>query len=227
MRVLGYVRVSSAEQASSGLGLEAQRAALASYMAKLGAAIVAVFEDAGLSGGLSIEERPGLLAAVNALKKGDVLLVAKRDRLGRDVVAVALIERMVARKGARIVSTAGEGTETEDPTALLMRRIIDSFAEYERLLIGARTKAALAAKRARGERAGNVPFGFSANADGKLVDAPSERAVIAEVQRLRADGRTLRQVVRELRSQGVVGRTGRPLGLAQVHGLAHVGVAHS
>jgi DNA invertase Pin-like site-specific DNA recombinase len=69
----------------------------------------------------------------------------RKDRLGRDVVAVALVERLISRKGARLVSAAGEGTDSDDPTAILMRRIVDAFSEYERLLIGARTKAALRA----------------------------------------------------------------------------------
>ena len=83
-----------------------------------------------------------------------MLIVAKRDRLGRDVIAVAMIERLAERKGARILSAAGEGTEGSDPASMLQRRILDAFSEYERLIIGARTKAALKAKRARGEAAG-------------------------------------------------------------------------
>lgn len=58
------------------------------------------FVDAGTSGSLAIEDRPVLLDAVTALKRGDVLLVAKRDRLGRDVIAVAMIERLIAKRGA-------------------------------------------------------------------------------------------------------------------------------
>src|SRR5206468_4066133 len=68
--------------------------------------------------------RPVLLDAVAALKRGDVLLIAKRDRLGRDVIAVAMIERLIERKGARVVSAAGEGTDSNDPTVMLMRRIV-------------------------------------------------------------------------------------------------------
>ena len=82
------------------------------------------FINAGTSGGLAIEDRPVLLEAVAALKCGDVLLVAKRDRLGRDVIAVAMIERLVSKRGARVVSAAGEGTDSDDPSALLMRRLI-------------------------------------------------------------------------------------------------------
>jgi DNA invertase Pin-like site-specific DNA recombinase len=60
-----------------------------------------------------------------------VLLVAKRDRIGRlDPLPMAMIESAVRRKRARIVSAAGEGTENDDPSSILMRRMIDAFAEY-------------------------------------------------------------------------------------------------
>ena len=116
-------------------------------------------EDA-LSGGLPLAKRTTLLDALAALARGDVLLVAKRDRLSRgDMMTTAMIEAAVKRAGARIVSAAGEGTESDDPASVLMRRIVDAFGEYERLLIKARTRAALKAKKARGERYGQVPYG--------------------------------------------------------------------
>jgi DNA invertase Pin-like site-specific DNA recombinase len=132
--------VSTDKQADSGLGLEAQRAAVNTTAGRLGLPLASVLVDAGVSGALSAADRPVLLQAVGALRRGDALLVAKRDRLGRDVIEVALIERMIARRGARVVSAAGEGTDSTDPSGLLMRRLVDSFAEYERQLIGARTK---------------------------------------------------------------------------------------
>lgn len=219
MRAIGYIRVSTNEQAASGLGLDSQRAAIAGAASRLGCEPATVFEDAGFSGALSLEDRPGLLAAVEALRRGDVLVVAKRDRLGRDPIAVAMVDRLVARKGARVVSALEEGTNGDDPTNVLMRRMLDAFSEFERLLIGARTKAALRAKRSRGERAGNVPFGFRATETGKLVPESTEQEAIALVRSLRAEGLKLREVVAELDERGVVGRTGRPLGLAQVHAI--------
>jgi DNA invertase Pin-like site-specific DNA recombinase len=160
-RAFAYLRVSTDKQAESGLGLDAQRAGVTVCAARLGLPLVAVLTDAGTSGSLAIEDRPVLLDAVALLKRGDVLIVAKRDRLGRDVIAVAMIERLVTKRGARVVSAAGEGTDSDDPSGLLMRRLIDSFSEYERLIIGARTRSALAAKRRRGERiSGFLPFGY-------------------------------------------------------------------
>ena len=83
-------------------------------------------------------------------------MVAKRDRLARDMMLSCWIQKEVKRRGARVVSVAGEGTESDDPSAVLMGQMIDAFAQYERSIIGVRTAAALAAKRRRGEKTGGM-----------------------------------------------------------------------
>src|SRR5688572_11437977 len=83
-RAIGYVRVSTDQQRESGLGLEAQRAALEQSAERLRMQLDTVYIDAGLSGTLNVQQRPGLADALNALRRGDVLLVAKRDRIARD-----------------------------------------------------------------------------------------------------------------------------------------------
>jgi DNA invertase Pin-like site-specific DNA recombinase len=98
-----------------------------------------------------------------------------------------------------------------------LRTILDAAAAYERALIRQRTKAALKAKRARGERAGELPFGFALAPDGvRLEPAPTEQAVIAQVRALRAAGLSLRAVVAECAHAGLVSRAGKPLALTQV-----------
>src|SRR4051812_15524804 len=115
---IGYLRVSTEAQADSGLGLEAQQAAIEAAAARLGMPLVQSFTDSAVSGGLALEYRPGLLAALDGLGPGDALIVAKRDRLGRDVLHVSMIQRLIERKGARVVSAAGEGTEDDGPTSI-------------------------------------------------------------------------------------------------------------
>ena len=155
MAIIAYIRVSTDEQARSGLGLDAQLDAIT----KAVGIVQSVYRDEGYSG--SNPKRPALHQALNALDKGDILAVAKRDRLSRDMMLALWIEKEAKRRGASIVSAAGEGTESEEPTAVLMRRIVDAFAEYEKNIIGARTAAALEQKRERGEKTGgNVPFGY-------------------------------------------------------------------
>ncbi len=209
-RGIGYLRVSTDQQAESGLGLEAQEAAIRSAAARARLEIVTVFVDAGTSGKLAIEDRPVLMDAVGALRRGDVLLVAKRDRLARDVIAIALIERLIAKRGARVISAAGEGTDSDDPSGMLMRRLIDSFAEYERLIIGARTRAALAAKRRRGERVSRfAPFGYAIAIDGlTLIPVDEEQETMRMIKQRRAAGCSLRAIAAELNIVGLRTRAG-------------------
>lgn len=215
-----YLRVSTLDQVESGAGLAAQLDACQRFAKSQNADLDAVFEDKGVSGAKGLEARPGLLDAIATLNEGDVLVVAKRDRLGRDPIKVAMIESAVARKGARIVSTAGEGTDGDDPASVLMRRMIDAFAEYERLLIGARTKAALSAKKARGERTGAVPYGYRLASDGvHLAPIAEEQKVIAEARRLHEAGQSLRAIARELDRRGFVSRSGKTFLAEQVKRL--------
>jgi DNA invertase Pin-like site-specific DNA recombinase len=85
-----------------------------------------------------------------------ILLIATRDRLARDTFIAALVEQRVQKLGASIRAVDGSGN-TDTPEGLLVRRIVDAFAEYERLTIQARTKAALAVKRLHRERISRQP----------------------------------------------------------------------
>jgi DNA invertase Pin-like site-specific DNA recombinase len=226
-RVVIYLRVSTDEQAESGLGLEAQLAACRAVADRLGADIAAIHQDE-LTGATPLDRRPGLMDAIAAVGRGDLLLVAKRDRLARgDAMLTAMIEAAVRRRGARILSAAGEGTDDDDPASILMRRMIDAFAEYERLIIAARTRAALRAKSARGERAGQVPYGRRLSGNGPrsrkrdlptgLEPDPAEVATIALMLELRAAGRSLRAIARELDRRGHRTKLGAPWRQSTVH----------
>ncbi len=203
-----YLRVSTDEQTDSRAGLNAQLDSCRAYIGRNGAGQAEIFSDEGISGAAGIEKRPGLLQAIAALEKGDALLVSKRDRMGRDPIVTAMIESAISRKGARVVSAAGEGTDGNTPSDVLMRRMIDAFAEYERLIIKARTSSALQAKKARKERVGSIPYGYNITEDGiHLEENPAEQEVIAEIRRLRAAGLNLLAICRELDRQGFTTRT--------------------
>ena len=205
MATIAYLRVSTDKQADSGAGLDAQFDACL----KSAGSLAGTFRDEGVSGTASLDKRPALLAAIGALKKGDVLIVAKRDRLGRDPMVVAMIESAVTRKGARIVSAAGEGTDSDNPSDILMRRMIDAFAEYERLIIKARTKSALKAKKQRKERTGSIPYGYHLAADGvHLEQDEKEQEALRIVSLLRAEGLSLRAIADQLAARGFVSRRG-------------------
>ena len=203
MHAIAYLRVSTEEQADSRAGLEAQSDSCRRFALDLGAVLVGPFADEAVSGAAGLDKRPGLLQAIGELTRGDVFLVAKRDRLGRDPIAIAMIEAAVKRKGARIVSAAGEGTEGDDPTNVLMRRIVDAFAEYERLIIAARTRAALRAKIRRGHRCGKVRFGYDLADHGRtLMPNQAEQDALKIIHDLRQAGVSLRGIAIELTNRG-------------------------
>lgn len=212
---IAYIRASKEEQQ---LSPEAQRAAIEAWAAREGVQVAAWHVDQGVGGASPIEKRKALLEALGSLRdhKAGALVVAKRDRLARDPIIAAMVERLVSDSSARVISAAGEGNDVDDPSSVLMRRIVDAFAEYERLLISTRTRKALAVKKARGELTGQAPFGYKA-VDGKLVVDEGEQATIAAAKELRAGGLSVRSIATELEIRGVVGRTGKPLSHTQVH----------
>ncbi len=211
---IAYLRVSTEEQ---HLGPEAQRASIEGWARLRGVTVEGWHIDAGVSGASDLQDRPGLLCALDELvsRRAGVLVVARRDRLARDVVVAATIERAAKRKGATVVSADGVGNG-DAPADRFMRTILDGAAAYELELIRARTRAALQAKKARGERAGMVPFGFRALDDGKLLHAHAEQSVIDRVCELRREGFSLRGIVTTLEGEGTTARTGQPLQLTQV-----------
>jgi DNA invertase Pin-like site-specific DNA recombinase len=206
-RAIAYLRCSTDRQ---DLSPEVQRDAISVWAEREGVEVVAWHEDLGVSGGAELEQRPGLTAAVADLgpQGAGLLVVAKRDRLARDVLTAALVERLCERAGARVASADGTGNG-DTPEAALLRSMIDAFAAYERALIRSRTRAALAVKKAKGERVGGIPYGFRLGGNGKLVEDARERDAVALARRLRAEGRSLRAVAAGLASSGFQPRSGK------------------
>jgi DNA invertase Pin-like site-specific DNA recombinase len=159
MQVIAYVRASTEEQADSGAGLTAQRTAIEAECAHRGWKILETIEDAGYSA--KNLKRPGIQAALEQLDAGqaDGLVVAKLDRLSRSMLDfTALMARAQRRTAA-----APEGwalvaldcaVDTTTPAGEAMAHVLATFAQFERRLIGQRTKDALAAKKAQGVRLG-------------------------------------------------------------------------
>jgi DNA invertase Pin-like site-specific DNA recombinase len=220
---VAYIRVSTDDQR---LGPEAQRAAIETWAAREGVHVAAWHVDVGVSGATVIEARPGLCAALASLRDhaAGLLVVAKRDRIARDVVVAAMAERAAVASGARLV--AADGTANGDsPADAFMRTVIDGAAAYERGLIRARTKAALAAKSSRGERvSGGIPFGFRLATDSvHLEQVVQEQQTIARARMLASEDKSLREIASNLAIEGYVSRTGRPFAPTQVaRMLAHV-----
>lgn len=198
--VVALYRCSTDRQTDSGLGLEAQKEQVESFCARNGLTIVASYSDNGVSGKAPLEERIGLVSALSALVsfRAGGLIVAKMDRLSRDPLLAMTLERIVEKSGCRIISAAGEGTENNDPSQVLMRRILAAVAENESSVCAARIKAALQAKKARGERLGRPPFGFTTDGAGDITPVPRDIVIVVQVIQLRNEGKTLRSIATQL-----------------------------
>lgn len=203
---IAYVRVSTADQAESGAGLAAQRAAIETFAKANGLTVTAWHEDAGISGAADLEDRPALMAALGELRRGMAFIVAKRDRVARDTFTALVIEKAVSRKGAVILSADNLGNG-DGPADEFMRSILNATATFERSLIRSRTKAAMAAKRAAGQRVGEIPFGWDL-VSGRLVENAAEQKVIAAILDCRKAGMSLRQIAAILNDQETTTKKG-------------------
>lgn len=213
---VAYLRVSTEEQQ---LGPEAQRAAIEVWAQREGATIVAWHSDAGLSGASEIADRPALSAALADLRErgAGTLIVAKRDRIAREATIAGTVDRLAARDGARVLSADGVGNG-DTASDQFMRTILDAAAAFELAQIRARTKAALAAKRSRGERIGRIPRGMRLAADGRHLEPDEgERRTLARAAELRAAGASFGRIARQLADEGHRTRAGKAFHRADIH----------
>jgi len=159
-QAVAYYRVSTQRQGRSGLGLEAQRAAVARFAETEGITILGHFEEVETGKGSdALDRRPQLAAALAAARSAKCpVLVAKLDRLSRDV---AFIAGLMAQRVPFIVAELGADA---DP---FMLHLYAALAEKERRLIGERTRAALASRKSQGARLGNRQNASQAAALGR------------------------------------------------------------
>lgn len=210
---VAYLRASTAGQGQSTAD---QKAAIRAWAKREGITITSWHTDLGVSGGKGLEDRPALLSALESIASSSagLLVVAKRDRLARDVMASGFIELNVKRRGARIVSIAGEGTDGDTPQDLMMRGIVDVFAQFEKNVIQARTKAALAAKKSRGELCGKAMYGYMVEptvGDVKgtqLIEHGKEMEALIRLVLLRKEGLSIRKIAVKLTDEGFRSRRG-------------------
>src|SRR5215470_14470121 len=196
---ISYIRVSSEEQADSGLGLEAQRQRIAAYCTMKGLRLAKVFEDPGISGGKPLATRPAGSQLLAAAKKRKVLvIVAKLDRLFRSVADAATVIADFDKRGIRLVALA-EGFDLRNPYGRAMAQMASVFAELERALIQERTRSAMDVKRSRGERiSGHAPYGWDFGSGGLLLKNRREQRIIARMRRLRTAGMSFRGIATRL-----------------------------
>jgi DNA invertase Pin-like site-specific DNA recombinase len=187
-RVIGYIRVSTEEQHSSGAGLAVQREQIVRECERRGWHLVDVVEDAGYSA--KDLKRPGVQAALEVLRlrAADTLVVHKLDRLSRSLLDFSGVMATAQRQGWALLALDC-AVDTSTPAGEAMANVLATFAQFERRLISQRTKDALAIKRAQGVRLGR-PRSLPA----ELVERISEE---------RRSGRTLAAIATGLNEDNV------------------------
>jgi len=201
-----YTRFSPRRNADNCESCETQADLCTAYCIQHGYHVTGTYEDRGRSG--DEEDRPGLWAAIDALPRGGVLVAYKPDRLARSVYLSECIRRAVERRRGRVETVSG-GTNGETDEEVLMRQILQAFAEYEKKVIAARTRAAMRRHQAAGRRmSSNPPYGHAIDPHDatRLVEDPDEQDTIARILRLAADGHGPGTIARMFNQSGIRAR---------------------
>lgn len=204
MKAFAYMRVSGRGQ-ESGDGFERQRLAIEKYAATNGIEIIDWFRDVQ-TGKDEWQERTGWSAMMSAMNGTRTILVEKLDRVARVVLIQELICKDLKDKDIQLLSSSGEDTDDEQPERVMFRQMLSVFASYERTCIVLKLRGARQRKKAEtGKCEGQKVYG------GK----PGESAIIAEMQRMRENGSTLKQITSAL--QLTPTRKGGPWTIGAVH----------
>lgn len=210
MRVFGYTRVSTLDQALEGVSLDAQTERIRSWCLVKGPTFVLehVYTDAGLSGKRS-DNRPGLQSALAAVCEArGVLVVYSLSRLSRSIADAIAIAGELAKSSADLVSLS-EDINTTSASGKFYFHLIAALAQMERDLTSERTRTALDHKRRRSERVGQIPYGLRLESDGRtLTDDPAELATLTRILDLAFEGRSLRSIASLLNTDHIPAKNG-------------------
>jgi len=194
MKAIGYVRVSTEDQAREGISLDNQGSKIRAYADLNGLELVDVIRDEGLSG--KTMDRPGMNqinTLINAAKI-DAVIVYKLDRLSRKTIDI--LNTLDAWEKQNIAfHSITDKIDTKTAAGKFLLTILSALAQMERDLISERTVDALAHKKKTGEWCGRVPFGYKI-ADNRLVEDDEAMKAIRKAKRLRSMGKPYRDISR-------------------------------
>ena len=215
--VVIYLRVSTEKQGESGLGLQAQEEQCRKFAEQEGVEVGAVYQDI-ISGAANFDKCTGLIGAISSLNEKDILLVARRDRLSRDLAKTIVIEGMVKKAKARILSASNEGNG-DSPEALFSRRLFDLISEYERAVIGQRIRGAIAIKKNQGKKySRHAPYGHKYRY-GKICKCESEQRIMKTINSLWDAGNGYSAIALYLNEHDVKTRTNKNFYPATVYSI--------
>jgi DNA invertase Pin-like site-specific DNA recombinase len=218
---VAYIRVSTAQQGKSGLGLEAQKAAVAKFAEAEGIELIAEFQEIETGKGAdALNSRPKLAAALAEARRNNCpVIVAKLDRLSRDV---AFIANLMSKRTPFIVAELGADVSP------FMLHIYAAVAEQERAMISQRTKDALAAVKARGRKLGNPDIAKAQEAAAKVRTAQANTFainVLPIIREIQSTGASIRKTAEALNRRGIPTARGGTWAATQVSDILKRGEA--
>ena len=210
-KAVGYLRVSTEEQAQSGFGLDAQEDAVRKFADATGLELIDVVADPGISGTTRPADRPGFSRIVElaAERRFSVLLVKRFDRLARNIaLAVTTSAELDTAHGVTIRSVT-EAIDTGSPSGKLIFSVFSAMAENERDAIVERTKGGRVQKAGQGGfSCGRIPFGYLSDGKGGLTIDPEPAAVVRRIFEENGAGRTVRAIADGLNHDGLASPKG-------------------
>jgi putative DNA-invertase from lambdoid prophage Rac len=199
----GYCRVSTARQASEGESLDVQRRQIEGYAHMHGLTLREVAIEEGVSGSIPVHERPKGGPLFAKLRKGDVVIAPKLDRLFRSALDALQVVEDLRKRGVSLHLLDLGGDISGNGLSKLFLTIAAAFAEAERDRIRERIGQVKADQKARGRYLGGiVPFGYRRGEHGQLSPHKGEQGAIREMVALRAQGKALRAIAEAMQAKG-------------------------
>lgn len=182
-RVFAYCRVSTADQTTQNQSMEIKAAGFAIEERRL--------IEESISGSVTAKERPGFMKLVDRMEPGDVLVVTKLDRLGRNAMDVRATVEQLASSGVRVHCLALGGVDLTSPAGKMTMQVIAAVAEFERDLLIERTQSGIIRAKAAGKQFGRPPA-LNMEERAAVVERLDAGANIAEIAR---EFKTTRQTI--------------------------------
>lgn len=211
-KAVGYLRVSTEEQAQTGFGLDAQEEAVRKFADAVGLDLLEVIADGGISGTTRPADRPGFgqVLALAERRAVSVVLVKRFDRIARNIALAVTASNDLDKTHGVTIRSVTEGIDTGSPAGKMIFGLLAAMAEGERDAIVDRTKGGRMQKAGQGGFAGGrAPYGYRTDGRGGLVVDEAKRAVVLRIFNENGAGRTLQAIANGLNADGIPSATGR------------------
>ncbi len=210
MKAIGYIRVSTEEQAKEGVSLDNQEEQIKRYCEYRGLELVDILRDEGISGS-KVKNREGFTKIRERVEADglDALIVYSIDRLSRDLGTLVIFEQLLDKYDVELHTIEGQ-IDTSSASGWMNFAMKAVFGEFERRQVKDRTRKALQHKKSQGDVVGSIPYGYRrVRGSKKLVEKPEEQEVVRMVNELYQDGERLTDIVQTLNEKRIKTRNGK------------------